>query len=241
MAFLHGKSAQILFNEFDLSAYFNEVSISRTVETAETTAFGSSAKTYITGLKDGTIALGGMFDGSANAIDQEMTDVLGVNAGGIVTVATEGITTIGSRVTSALAKATSYEVSSPVGDVVSASADFQVDGGVGEAISLHALGADTATTSNTSHDSGASSANGGFGTLHVTANTMNANNVFRIQHSADNSTWATLATFSTVSTIVKTAEIQTVAAGTTVNRYLRSTYTASGAGSITYHINFARS
>lgn len=240
MAFLHGKSAQVLHNEFDLSGYFNEISTKRDVETAETTAFGSSAKSYIVGLKDGTISLSGMFDGSANAIDAEMTDVLGDNTGGVITISLTGVTTIGTRVTTATGKMTSYEVSSPVGDVVSANAEFQADAGITEAISLHALGAETATVNSASNDNAVSSADGGAANLHVTANTMNAGDVLKVQHSADNSTWADLVTFTTVPTVTKTAERKTVAAGTTVNRYLRSTLTASGAGSITYHINFAR-
>lgn len=240
MPFIHGKSAIVLHNDYDLSQYFNDASTSRSVDTAETSAFGSSAKTYITGLQDGTISLSGMFDGAANAIDQEMTDILGVDGGGVITIAVGGSLALGQRVISALGDLTSYEVSAPVGDVVAANAEFQVDGGVGNAISLHALTAETATGNSSSHDGTASSANGGVAQLHVTANTMNNNMVFKVQHSADNSTWVDLATFTTVATTVKTAQRITVASGTTVNRYLRSSWTASGTGSVTFHINFAR-
>jgi len=240
MAFIHGKGTITLCNEFDLSSYFNEASVSRSIETAETTTFGKSAKTYITGLQDGTLSLGGMFDGAANAIDQELTDVLGVDTGMVITVAPSGSLVIGQPVLSMLGKLTSYEVSAPVGDIVSASSEFQSNEGVGAGFSLHALGAETVTVSSTSVDNAASTALGGFGVLHVTANTMNANCVFKIQHSADNSTFADLVTFSTVATTVKTAERITVASTTTVNRYIRSTLTASGTGSVTYHINFAR-
>jgi hypothetical protein len=240
MAFLHGKSTIVLHNEFNLSQYFNDASTSRSVETAETTAFGNSAKTYIVGLQDGTISLSGMFDGAANAIDAEMTDIIGVENGGIITIAVSGSLAVGERVISALGELTSYEVSAPVGDVVAANAEFQVDGGVGNAISLHALAAETATGNSASHDGAASSANGGVAQLHVTANTMNNDTVFKVQHSADNSTWADLATFTTVATTITTAQRVTVASGTTVNRYLRSDWTASGTGSVTFHINFAR-
>lgn len=240
MAFIHGKGTIVLCNEFDLSAYFNEASASRSVETAETTTFGSSAKTYITGLQDGTLSLNGLFEGSADATDEELTDVLGDNAGMTITVAPAGSLAVGSRVMSLTGKLTSYEISSPVGDVVSASSEFQADEGIGSGVSLHALSAETTTGNGTSVDGTASSANGGFATLHVTANTMNNNMVFKVQHSADNSTWVDLATFSTVATTVKTSERIEVASSTTVNRYLRATWTASGSGSVTFHINFAR-
>ncbi len=227
-------------DEFDVSAYFNEVSASRSVETAETTTFGSSAKTYIVGLQDGTLSLNGLFEGSADATDEELTQTLGSDAGMIVTVAPTGSLAVGSRVMSLKGKLTSYEISSPVGDVVSASSEFQADEGISSGISLHALSAETTTGNGTSHDGTASSSIGGFATLHVSANTMDNNTVFKVQHSADNSTWADLATFSTVATTVKTAERVEVSSSTTVNRYLRATWTASGTGSITFHINFAR-
>ena len=239
MAFIHGKSAIVLNNEFNLSTYFNDISISRSVETAETTAFGASAKAYIVGISDGTISLGGMFDGAANAIDAEITDMIG-STSGVVSISASGVTTIGTRMISATGIVTSYEVSAPVGDVVSASAEFQADDGVGNAVSLAALAAITTTTTGTSVDNAASSANGGFATLHVTANTMNGATVCKVQHSSDNSTWADLQTFATVATTITTAERLKVANGTTVNRYLRAVATAAGAGSFTYHINFAR-
>lgn len=242
MAFLHGKSALILHNEYNLSGYFNEVSSNRTVETAETTAFGNSAKTYITGLVDGTLSLSGMFDGAANAIDQELTDVLGVAADSVISVSVSGVTTIGTRMISLGGKLTSYDVSAPVGDVVAATAEYQANKGIGNAVSLAALAAVTTTTTGSAVDNAASSSNGGFATLHVTANTMNNDTVFKVQHSADNSTWVDLtgATFTTVATTALAAERLEVAAGTTVNRYLRAVATPAGTGSITYHINFAR-
>jgi len=240
MAFIHGKSAIVLQNEFNLSSYFNDVSISRSIETAETTAFGASAKAYIVGLIDGTLSLSGMFDGAANAIDAEITDVLGVNAGAVISVSVSGVTTIGTRMISTTGKLTSYEVTAPVGDVVSANAEFQADDGIGNAVSLAALAAITTTTTGTSVDNAASSANGGFATLHVTANTMNAATVCKVQHSSDNSTWADLQAFTSVPSTTVTAERIKVANGTTVNRYLRAVATPAGAGSFTYHINFAR-
>ena len=140
-----------------------------------------------------------------------------------------------------MAKTTSYEVSSPVGDVVSVSYDAQSDGGIDQGVSLAALASVSATTTGSSHDNSASSANGGVAQLHVTANTWSANTTLKVQHSADNSTWADLATFTVVATTVKTSERVIVTSGTTVNRYLRAVATLSaGTGAITYQISFAR-
>lgn len=241
MAFIHGKTAIALLNGYDASAYFNEISTSRSVETAETTNFASGgAKSYITGLQDGTASLSGMFDGAANAYDAQIAAVLGSSSNSILTFSQSGSLAIGTRLIATAGKHTSYEVSAPVGDVVSANTEIQADGGIDAGVSLHALTAETATANSTSHDGTASTANGGAGYLHVTANTMNGNCVFKVQHSADNSTWADLVTFSTVATTITTAERVTVASGTTVNRYLRAQMTTSATGSVTYHINFAR-
>jgi hypothetical protein len=239
MAFIHGKSAALIHGANALTSYLNDGSVSQDVETAETTAYGSTAKTYITGLRDATLSASGMFDGDANAVDQVLAASIGSDTLAPVIFAPAGLTG-GDRAFILQAKTTSYEVSAPVGDVVSVSYDAQADGGADDAIMLTGLAAVTATGNGTSRDNGASTSDGGVAQLHVTANTMNNNTVFKVQHSADNSTWADLATFTTVATTVTTSERVTVAAGTTVNRYLRATHTASGTGSITFITAFAR-
>jgi hypothetical protein len=240
MAFIHGKSAVVLHGIYDLSSYLNDGSVSTMSETAETTAFGSSAKTYITGLKDGTVTASGMFDGAADAVDEVLTASIGSDTNAPVSFFPT-LTTIGNPVKLLLAKTTGYSVSAPVGDVVSVSYDAQADGGIDHGVSLAPLAAVVATTNSTSVDNAASTANGGLAQLHVTANTWSANATIKVQHSSDNSTFADLATFTVVATTVKTSERVAVAAGTTVNRYLRAQVTlASGTGSITYQVSFAR-
>jgi len=240
MAFIHGKSAQILHGAYNLSSFLNDASASADVEVAETTAFGSSAKTYIVGLKDGTVSASGMFDGAASATDEVLSASIGSDTLAPVTIGYDG-TTLGNRVTILKAKTTSYEVSTPVGDVVAVSYSAQADGGLDQGVSLAALASVSATTTGSSHDNSASSANGGVAQLHVTANSRDADATIKVQHSADNSTFADLATFTVVATTVTTSERVIVASGTTVNRYLRAVNTlASGTGSITYQVSFAR-
>jgi len=133
MAFGHGKSAVFKIDDSggtlrDISSYINEASFPRSIETAETTTFGvaGGAKTYITGLNDASISISGLFDSTA---DGYLAGVLGQastlsfeygplgSTGGFIKYSGECIMT-------------SYEVSSSVGDVVSASAQFQVTGSV---------------------------------------------------------------------------------------------------------------
>lgn len=241
MAFIHGKSASVIHGAFDLSAFLNDASASNDVEVAETTSFGSSAKSYIVGLRDGTVSASGMFDGTATTgVDEIFSASLGSDTLAPVTIGHDG-TTLSNRVTLLQAKTTSYEISVPVGDVVAVSYSAQADGGLDQGVSLAALASVSATTTGTAHDNGASSTNGGVAQVHVTANTRDANVTIKIAHSADNSTFADLTTFTVVPTTVVTSERKIVAPATTVNRYLRAVGTlAAGTGSVTYQVSFAR-
>jgi len=246
--FIHGKGTSVLLDEFDLSAYFNSVDVSHSIETAETTSFGASAKSYIVGLRDGTLSLSGMWAADTDGSDEEVSAILGSATTPLVTVLYDS-GTIGNRATISKAHATSYSISSPVADVVTITADFNssTDGtanvtlglaqGVqltaGASIAFGSLG-DLASVDNT-----ASSANGGMANLHVTANDLDDACTIKIQDSTDDSTFADLITFSSVSSATATTEQKAVSG--TVNRYLRATASSSAtSGSITFHIAFAR-
>jgi hypothetical protein len=89
--FRHGKNVNVFIDEFDFSTYFNDASASTSVDTAETSAFGTSAKTYITGHRDGTVSLSGMFEGTASTGTDEFFDnALGNTTKALVIVAPEG-------------------------------------------------------------------------------------------------------------------------------------------------------
>lgn len=131
MAFVHGKSAVFKLDDSggtlrDLSSYLDDLGFPRDIETAETTTFGVSggAKTYITGLNDATISISGKFDSTA---DGYLAGVIGQAATLSFEYGPEG--SAGGKV-KYLGECimTSYEVSASVGDVVTASADFQVTG-----------------------------------------------------------------------------------------------------------------
>lgn len=122
MAFVHGKSAYFKVNSTDISAYLDEVSLPRAIATAETTTFGKSAKTYITGLTDATISTKGKWDATTDATLAAL-----VGATSLVTweYGPAGSTT-GNIKYSGSAIITSYDVSAPVGDAVSFSMNLQV-------------------------------------------------------------------------------------------------------------------
>lgn len=238
MGFIHGKNTGVLVGGGNLSAFFNEASASQDVETAETTAFGSSAKTYIIGLKDGTMSVSGMFDGAQGSVDEQIEAVLGAEAASVATIAPEGLA-VGKASYSCAARKTSYEVSSPVGDVVSTSLSIQADGGIDRGVLLAAGAAVTTSGEGAGQDNSASTPNGGVAFLHVTANTRNGASTFKVQHSVDGVTYADLVTFTSVPSSTTSAE--RVAVTGTVNRYLRASHAPGGStGSVTYTMAFAR-
>jgi hypothetical protein len=239
--FRHGKSVKVFVDEFDFSSYFNDVSAATTVETAETSTFGSSAKEYITGLVDGTVSLSGMFEGTADTgTDDYFASVLGGTTKQKVIVATEGHAN-GNRAVMLESDNTSYEVSGAIADVVQASAEFQSSEGVEHGVILSSGSAVTATGNGTGVDNGASSANGGVAFLSVPTNTRNGNITVKVQQSADNSTFTDLVTFTVVTSTQKTSERVEVAAGTSVARYLRVNYTVAGStGTATPIVAFSR-
>lgn len=238
--FRHGRNAKVAVNATDLSAYFNSGDVSRSMEPAEVTTFGSNSKAYIPGLMDGTVSLSGFFDGSANAVDAVLAGALQAATDTLVTFAPEGFS-IGSHTFQMQAQETSFQVSAPVADAVTTSAEFQSNIGVWNSRSLHDLAAESSSTASTSIDDAASSTDGGVTILHVTANTRSSSTTIKVQHSSDNSSWADLVTFTAVSSTTTTQERFTVAAATTINRYLRASSTLSaGTGSITYTVSFGR-
>jgi hypothetical protein len=129
--FRHGKATVFKLDNSsasltDISNTLTDVSFPAKVDTAEVTAFGASAKSYIVGLTDGTISISGTFDATVDAL-----------FGGVVGYATalnwnygpEGSTT-GMVKYTGLGYVTSYQKSGSVGDVVKYSAEIQITGAV---------------------------------------------------------------------------------------------------------------
>mgnify|MGYP003116133297 FL=1 len=246
--FIHGKNTAVYIDEFDLTSYFSEVSFTQENDVAETTAFGDTNKSYLLGLRNGSLSMSGMWSADTDGSDEELQALLGNATTPILTVR-EGSAAIGSGAVIAQANETNYAISSPVADVHTVSAEFEctpnqvsnltfaIAGGVqltaGASIAHGSLG------NLSSVDNGASSANGGAATLHIPTNTVNGNTTIKVQHSANDASWADLLSFTVVGASTKTSELKAVSG--TVNRYLRATAsTAGSSGSITFMIAFAR-
>lgn len=128
--FVHGKSTHFEIDDTggssrDISDTLTSVDFPETLDVAETTAFGSSAKSYIVGLSDATISVSGIWDATVDgyfkggAEPATRTFIYGPagDTGGNVKYTGEAILT-------------SYSTSNPIGDVVTFTADFQCSGSI---------------------------------------------------------------------------------------------------------------
>lgn len=239
MAKSHGKNARILFAEFDLSSYFRSVDTTRTAALADATAFQDAWDKSVVGVLGGKVTLDGLFDGAADAVDEDLTAAFGVDATQVVTVAPADMA-VGARCKLLLSRLATFAVKTPFNDVNQVSAEITADDKIVGGVSLHAVSGETATFNGTAVDNAASSANGALAHLHVPANTRDGSTTFKVQHSVDNSVWADLITFAAVGATTKTSERPAAVAGT-VNRYLRVIGTLAGTtGSITPAVAVAR-
>lgn len=128
--FQHGKNTDFEIDDTggvsrDISDTVTNVDFPETIDTAETTAFGSTSKSYIVGLRDATISVSGIWDatvdgyirGGAEPASRSFIFGPAGDTGGNVKYTGEAIVT-------------NYSISNPVGDVVTYTLDLQVTGDV---------------------------------------------------------------------------------------------------------------
>jgi hypothetical protein len=128
--FVHGKSVDFALDDTggtsrNISDTLNSVDFPEVTETADTTAFGSSSRSFIVGLESATMSISGLWDSTVDGYMKGGTEpasrsfIYGPagSTGGNVKYTGEAIMT-------------NYSISSPVGDVVTYSADLQVTGAV---------------------------------------------------------------------------------------------------------------
>ena len=113
----------------DLSPYANEADFPRSIDTAETSHFGSQEKTYIAGLDDATISVKGSYDSAMDdAVYAAVQSVLNGTQDALLVEYGPAGGGVGAPKYTMLAVPTGYEVDAPVGDVVTFSLDLQRTG-----------------------------------------------------------------------------------------------------------------
>ena len=136
-SFLHGKNTRVLMANpaagaaYDISQFFNSADVTIGIDTPETTSFqNGGVKTYIVGLRDGSINLSGMFDGSTGAVDEILNTAIANDGDDSVVVMPDGGTSANSIAYMARGIEAKYDLKSPVNGVVAIDTAFAADGGV---------------------------------------------------------------------------------------------------------------
>jgi len=241
VSFVHGKNTKVLFANptvnacYDLSPYFNDVSLTNDVEATEVTTFNQAGvKSYIPGLRDGSITLAGFYDGTANGVDAILTSALSNTLDEAIVVFPQGGNAQNERCYMAQGIQTKYDLKSPVSGVVAVDAEVQADYGVwsgrGQLFTTSGNG------STTSLDGFGSTTRGGLVVIGVLSLTGTLS--VTLQHSQDGSTWVNA---TSALTTVGTEIVNTAALPTTLYRYTRLNWTLSGANaSANIYFGFAR-
>ena len=123
MAFVHGSNSDIVVDTTNISQYVDSVTHDRSVDTAETSAFGNDDKTFIAGLEDGSFSISGHWDTTEDAaLDGTFDGALvsltygpGGSAGGAIAYTCSALIT-------------SYSITSSVSDRVNWTASLQRSG-----------------------------------------------------------------------------------------------------------------
>ena len=239
--FTHGKATKVLVEGVDLSTYFKDYNYASKMDTAETSTFGTSTKTYVQGLADSTLSLSGFFDGAVGAVDAVLSAAIGAAADIEVTVSPTGTYALGTAVIAGRSVETDYTVNGSVGSVVECSAAFQADGTIRSGVSIHDLTAETVGVTSTGTDTTRITATGGVLVVQATANTMIGTSTIKVQTSVDNITYVDYATVTLgIGAIGGFSAVVLSSAAVTANRWIRTLTTYSSTGSLTFQASFVR-
>jgi len=131
MAFSHGKDSYFAIDNSagaltNLILFVDNVDFPQEIDTPETTTYTKQAKTYIVGLRDATISIEGQWDNTASTgADAVLSGIIGQATTKTFEFGPDG-NLVGRIRYAGECFLTSYNVSSPVGDVTSFTAEFQV-------------------------------------------------------------------------------------------------------------------
>ena len=228
-------SSRIFVGNLGWHAYATGYSFDDTTAMLDVTTLVDTSAKFIPGVESGTLSVDTILDTATSTNFAASTTWKGTPQ--VVTLLPVGATR-GSASVQVIGNQGTFTINSAMNDAVKASGAIVTDGGIDFGVVIDPETAITADTNGTSVDNGASTSNGGVAHLHVTAFSGLTSNSVIVEHSTDNSVWATLGTFTLVTGT--TSERLTIAASTTVNRYLRIRDDVTGSGSCTRIVTFAR-
>ena len=127
--FVHGKSTDFELDDTggtsrSLSNTLTSVDFPETIDTGEVTAYGSTSKSYLVGLRDSTLSVSGLWDATIDGY------IIGTEPASRSFIFGPAGSTGGNVKYTGECILTNYAISNPVGDVVTYSLDLQVTGNV---------------------------------------------------------------------------------------------------------------
>lgn len=137
MAFTHGSKATFHVDDAtatlrDISLYLTSAGLSRLADMAETSALGTTAKTYIPGMTDGTVPLEGAFD---PVVDGYLAGVIGFETPLAFEFYPAGEPVGATKPKySGVCHLTSYDIDTDTGDAARISGELQVTGAISRAV-----------------------------------------------------------------------------------------------------------
>jgi hypothetical protein len=131
MAFKHGKDTFVSVDGDNLSAYTNTSEFTKSGDSHDVTTYGKDSHVYAGGLLDGGFTMAGTYDNTASTGPRAVLNPL---VGTVVTVIRQPEGTGASLPQDSFSGLlTKYMESSPVADMVSWSAEFQISDDVNSA------------------------------------------------------------------------------------------------------------
>jgi hypothetical protein len=235
MAFSHGKNTKIYINEYDLTEFFDNASPAMNADTAEVSCFGEDSKAYVPGMKDATLSLDGLYDGTADKVDEIISDAFATGSNLISVYPAADV--LGSAGYAMNAINTAHTVTSTIDNASRINVAAQSDGTSAERVlSLHAMDEEDTSWTGASIDCTESSPGGGSAYIHVTGATGEVE--VKVQHSSDDFSSDTEDLVSFTAVTGATSERKTFTG--TVKRYIRGVATIGAGEDITFQLGFHR-
>lgn len=133
---VHGRNAALTVTDVggtvrDISTYLNSIDLSSPVDSVETSSFQQQDKTFLAGMRNNTLRVQGHWSKDANMVDAIFGGLVGQGAAGTIVstfVYGPGGSASGDVKYTGSFILTNYSRSSPIGGVVTFSADMQISG-----------------------------------------------------------------------------------------------------------------
>jgi hypothetical protein len=222
-----GKFTKVWVEQYPLSVYILNATISSVFAEHEAGAYSEDMR-YLAGRGDASVALTGYLDDTTDASHDAFKSIS--IASSLVTVAmgNNATPTVGDIAACFDAQQVNYDVSPTLDDLVTFTADMKARGFPIEWGTLLADATITANGNQASVDQTAQTTSGGVGYLHITSLSAGDTITVLIEDSTDDAAWATLITFTLDGTAVDAERVAT-STTETVDRYIRASYTVTGA------------